>query len=489
MSKSSRQTEITPPTASTRLAIALAALVLLLAAAARYFSGGDGLWLDEIWTLTLAFSPKVTSPWDILTGMHQENNHYLNTFCVWLLGPQSDWMLYRLPPMIAGTASVAIAGLIGRRRSDVAALLAMLLVGASYVLIHYSSEARGYSFAVCFSLLCLDCQERVLSGARWPAVAGTAASAIAGVLSQPVFLAFYGALLVWSAGKITLMIQARRKGRWRSLQQCGLCHIPPLVFFAWLYAVDLRRVFNAGGPVYPLTEVVLQTFSLAGGGPDGAGQTAGAILVILTFIVSLAILWRVDRGWCVLALLAIVVMPALLLIATGRREVYPRYFVIPITLLNVTFAFGLAAVWKSGTALPRLMGGVLLAASLIGNGIHVARLLEFGRGGNLQTVQFLDEHTAGREISVGSDFDFRNRMVLLFYSQYLSDPRRLHYYLQNQWPARGPEWLLVHNLDRRFKPAPDLTDDAGRRYHLARFYPYAGLSGWCWAVYRNERPP
>jgi hypothetical protein len=489
MPQASPKNQPSPPAIPSRRTILLAVIILLLAAAVRYFSGRDGLWLDEIWTLTLAFSPKVGSPWDILTGLHQENNHYLNTFCVWLLGPRTDWMLYRIPAMIAGTAAVALAGQIGRRRGELAALLAMLLVGASYVLVHYSSEARGYSFAVCFALLCLDGQERIFAGTGRMATATVAFSAIAGVLSQPVFLAFYGALLVWSAGKIVLLIQTRRKIRWRSLRQWGLCHVPPLVFFAWLYAVDLRQVFNAGGPIYPLTEVIAQTLSLAGGGPDGAGQMAGALVVLLAFLASLAVLWRVDRDWCLLAILAIVLMPALLLAAVGRKEVYPRYFVIPIALLNLTFAFALATVWNAGPRRARTAGALALIAALLGNGIHVVRLLEFGRGGNLRLVRFLEERTAGKEIGVGSDFDFRNRMVLLFYSQYLSDPRRLHYYAQNQWPDHGPEWLLIHDLDRRFVPAAELTDPLGRQFHLVRFYPYAGLSGWCWAVYHNARPP
>jgi hypothetical protein len=479
----------TSPAASARLTVLVAVLLLHLAAAARYFCARDGLWLDEIWTLALAFGPNVRSPWDILTGLHQENNHYLNTFCVWLMGPRADWMMYRLPSIVAGTAAVAVAGLIGRRRGELAARLAMLLISASYVLIHYSSEARGYSFAVCSALICLDGQERIFEGAGWRATAVVAFSAVAGVLSQPVFLAFYGALLVWSAGRIALMMWSRGKLRWRSMRQWGQCHVPPLAFFAWLYAVDLRQVFNAGGPIDPLAEVIARTFSLAGGGPDGAGQTIGALVVILAFLASLVILWRADRSWCLLAILAIVVTPALLLVATGRKEVYPRYFVIPIALVNLTFAFALATLWKTSSRPARLAGALAFAALLIGNGIHVIRLMEFGRGGNLRMVRFLDEQTSGKEIRIGSDFDFRNRMVLLFYSQFLADPRRLHYYAQNQWPSRGPEWLLVHNLDRRFQPTPELTDPVGRRFRLVQFYPYAGLSGWCWAVYHNERPP
>ncbi|MSR58231.1 MAG: hypothetical protein EXS05_11210 [Planctomycetaceae bacterium] len=462
-----------------RLAALTAALILLAAAAVRYLAGCDGLWLDEIWTLILA--QEVRSPGQILTGLHQENNHYLNTLCVWWLGPQSNWIVYRLPAMLAGAASVGVAGLIGRRRSRSAALLAMLLTGSSYLMIHYSSEARGYSFAICFALMALDFQENLFRRPGLPVAFCTAGCSIAGILSQPVYLAFYAALVVWSAWKA--WFPPKGLGRIRGLW--WLSHLPPLLFFVWLYEVDLWQVVNAGGPVYSAGDVVAQTASLAIGGPDGPGQFAAATLCAVAFALSLWRLWRSDRDWCVLAVLAIVVMPALLLIATGRREIYPRYFVIPVALLGLTIAFALASVWQNGSRPARSAVIVLCGAFVVANGIHVTRLVTYGRGGYMQAVEYLAEHTPGDEITVGSDFDFRNEMVLAFYRNYLPEPKQLTYLKTEQRRKRNSEWLLIHSLDRRFEPASEVH--AGRtRYVLRQFYPYAGLSGWGWGLYHRD---
>lgn len=491
MPKQSSRTAVPPPPgpslssdgaaeSSHRRTWIAAALILIGAGAVRLLAGLDGLWLDEIWSLRLA--SQVRGPWDILTRIGHENNHYLNTLWIWTIGPQSNWLLYRIPSMFAGVLATGIAGSIGLRRSTIAAVLAMLIAAASYLLIHYSSEARGYSCAVLFALASADLQERMFRGGGWGAAVGTIFAAIAGILSQPVFLAFYGALLMWSAGKTWFAGRQRRR---LSRLWC-LAHVPPLLFFVWLYETDLWRVFNAGGPIYPLSEVVTQTLSLAIGGPDaGTASIAGAACAALLFLAGLAILWQTDRDWCILSVLAVVVMPTVLIAVTGRREVYPRYFLIPVTFIQLTLALAVAAFDLRGRQ-GRILSGILFACVLAGNSLHAFRLMHVGRGGYFPLLADLVAETPGDEIVVGSDHPFRNGLVLWFYSQYLPETKRLAHLNEDQWPPQGPDWFLLHLLDREAQPPSELKDPKGHRYRLEHFYPYAGLSGWGWGLYRNE---
>ena len=99
------------------------------------------LWLDKILTVNLA--AQVTSPAQVFTRIHLENNHYLNTLWIYLPGPQAAWLAYRLPSLVAGVAAIVLAGFICRRHSNTCALLAMSLVGFSYVMVLFSGEARG----------------------------------------------------------------------------------------------------------------------------------------------------------------------------------------------------------------------------------------------------------------------------------------------------------------------------------------------------------
>ena len=103
----------------------IAAALLIGAAGLRIAAANNDLWLDEIWSLRLA--GQVKSPWDVFTSIHHDNNHYLNTLWMWAVGPDRRPLVYRLPSLLAGTAAVAIAGLIGWRRDPTTGLLALVL--------------------------------------------------------------------------------------------------------------------------------------------------------------------------------------------------------------------------------------------------------------------------------------------------------------------------------------------------------------------------
>ncbi len=118
----SRDRDVGPPRRRyAALAVGLALGVILVGAAVlRVLASGGDLWLDEIWSLTLAAS--VEQPLDILTEIHHDNNHPLNTLCLYLLGERENWVVYRVPALVAGVATVAVAGLIAMRRGGLAAV-------------------------------------------------------------------------------------------------------------------------------------------------------------------------------------------------------------------------------------------------------------------------------------------------------------------------------------------------------------------------------
>src|SRR3954471_3064953 len=142
-------------------------LIIVPASLLRVAGIIDDFWLDEIWSHNIA--KQIHTPADVLLSpaARIDNNHPLNTLLIWLLGEHSNWWIYRMPALLAGVGSVMLATMIALRRGRFEAIVATALVGFSYPLIFYSSEARGYSLVVFFALLAFDAAERFLDRQSW----------------------------------------------------------------------------------------------------------------------------------------------------------------------------------------------------------------------------------------------------------------------------------------------------------------------------------
>src|SRR4029077_19307910 len=127
-------------------------VVFVVATLLRVRGAMNDLWLDEIWSLDLV--REIRSPIEVFTKIHHDNNHYLNSLFMYFTGQRGNWPGYRIPAVVAGCGTVILAWLIGLRRNKSAALFSMLIVAFSYVLVLYSSEARGYGSLIFFCFLC-----------------------------------------------------------------------------------------------------------------------------------------------------------------------------------------------------------------------------------------------------------------------------------------------------------------------------------------------
>ncbi len=476
-----RDSSDSPPAARYQLfagALLLAALLLRLGG-----SLGD-LSLDEIWSLRLA--QMIPNPLHVFTGLHHGNNHHLNTLLLRALGELDHEWLYRLPAALAGVAAVAVAGAIMRRRGGRAALLAMLLVGSSYLVVHYSSEARGYSFAVLFALLSFVALRRYHERARfsdtgWSDAAAFALCAALGFLSHLTFLHVYAGAAAWS-----LWRAVRAPLSWRQkLLFLARPHAPVALFLAAFWWIDLRQLFVGGDTPYSLPRVVRSTVALALGAPESGWLATLALVVgVAAFLVALVVLYREGAGEWIFFLVAILLSPACQLLLDPPRVLYERFFLLPVTLLLLLVALCFDRL-LAGRAAARLAALVLLGAIVVGNAWLAAALLARGRGNYTAAIRFMAERSTAPVITVGSDYDFRNGLVLEHYARLMPPGRRLVYLPERRWPPGGPEWFLCHVFaDEEPPPAAFLA--AGRRYRLAAVFPYARLSGWNWYVFHRQ---
>jgi len=461
--------------------LALAALIVVGATVARVYAALGDFWLDEIvsWMMIFRLEP-VEAWWEILL-IQKETNHFLSTWVLYLLGSEVHWTIYRLPSVLAGAGTVVMAGLICRRCGRSEALTAMLLVGASYPLIHYSSEARGYSYAVFFSFLSVYLADRSLASPRlrWDVLFSICA--IIGILAQLLYLYCFVSIAVWSTWRMW-----RERRSWRAIATKAVrLYALPIVFMALLYVVTIRHMQGVGGPILPIGEVIVTTLSLTAGGPEtGPMASAFALLFCLALFGGLWLLRKERSDWWLLYVSVGCVAPLLLVLAVNREAVYPRYFLISAAFLLLLFSHvlvGLSRIERFG----RPLYALIVVAFLVGNTIHTVRLITVGRGAYRDAVVMMEQQTLGPQITIGSDHDYRNGSVLDFYRLQLSLSKNMVYFPLKDWPKSGPEWVVLHSLEADYR-APAAAGRHGNTYRLVRQFTYAGLSGWHWAVYHNK---
>lgn len=460
--------------------MALAAAVLA-AAACRLQASLDDFWLDEIWSWRIATGIRSAS--QVLTEIRHDNNHFLNTWIIYGLGGECHWFFYRLPAVLAGIGTVVMSGVTARRWGRPGALTAILITGASFPLIQYSSEARGYAYALLLAIAALEILQRSLDRPRVRLDVLFAGCAVLGFLAHITFVCAYAALLTWSLWRLF-----RGHGAWSSRHLSVLVWqiLVPVIFLGWLYVVNLRHLVVGGGDPVPWGTVVVQALSIAVGGPQ-AGVPAGFIAMVVLVAAGLT-LSRLQRAgsdlWLPLGA-GIFVVPALALLVTRPAVIYPRYFLVSMLFLQLLISWLLVRVYR-GTRYGKLLYVGLLVAILAGNALATSRLLTHGRGGYQAAVRFMLERSSDRELTVGSDQDFRNGLVLRYYLSRSGDQRGLVFHELGQWPPIGPEWVLIHSQETLFTPLRIVTDHSGNEYDLQAVFPYSGLSGWHWAVYRNR---
>jgi len=128
-------------------------ILLILSFGLRIFRINQGLWYDEIITLTKF----VRLPWNqIITSLPLPNNHILYSLLAKIsvnIFGESEWSV-RLPSLVIGGFTPAIAYLVLRRRvNEFSAFLTGLFLALSCWPVWFSQDARGYSGQILFTLL------------------------------------------------------------------------------------------------------------------------------------------------------------------------------------------------------------------------------------------------------------------------------------------------------------------------------------------------
>lgn len=448
----------------------VAAGALLRALGAR----GD-LWLDELWSIRLAVD--AGSIGAVFTRLHHDNNHHLNTLWLLLVGPGGSPLLYRLLAVASATATIALAAAHPLRRGRIESLSTAILVGASYLLVHYGSEARGYAPAMLCAVATFLVIERYLETRRARWCAAFAFLAVLGLLSHLTYVFPLTGAWAWAA--VTL-VRVDRDRRPSPLAAAFL--LVPLASAVALWALDLRHLLIGGGPPWDLLEVLRELSRSALGLPEGLLEILAVPAVAVVALELVAMARERDHRW-IFFTVTTVVAPTVLLFVRRPEFLAPRYFVVTVPFVFMLLGAAAGRLVRRGYR-AKVVWAVLLGLFLVGNFFPLMRLVRHGRGHYGEAVALIVKLTAAPVITIGSDNDWRNGVVLEDQATRQGVRRRIAYLDASRWSADRPEWLILHDFARQPAPEPFVAVATGRVYQLMATYPYAGLSGWSWLVYR-----
>ncbi len=455
------------------------AVGILLGSALILFAARGDLWLDEIWSLSFAEAAK--TPWEILSLFKHDNNHILNTLFMYLLGKQQNLLLYRTFAILSGIASLVLLVKLAARRGRLESIFVLLLAGTSYPLILYFSEARGYAPAIFFGLLSFYIlQESQIRYSPVKLVLFWLAS-ILGVLAHLTFIIVFLSLAIYI---IHHEFTVNKTFFMKSLQIAKYLSVP-FAFIIFFYFYYVRRMAIGGGP--PVDKYV----ELARGGDCLLGLPDALwiiglliILLILSFAVFMAYSEKKPVWSFYLAVLLMV--PAAIIAVTNPAYFHFRYTIVCFPFYYLIMSFILAKIWRFDKKALSYLAVLIIGLYIGGQSIRLWPLFHYGRGNYQAIIKDMVDATAADVITVGSDNDFRNKVVLSFYARFLQGGKTIQYIDQGSWGVHPPEWLIVHSLDESTVPEQWVRTSANRVYRLVKAENFSGNSGFSWFLYRES---
>jgi hypothetical protein len=465
--------------------------------AVRVFAAHNDLWFDEVWTLQL-LREHVHSFGDVFTKIKQGTNHHLCSLWMWLVGQNASAIVYRLPSVLASIGTIVLAGLIGLRQSRLEGCIAVILTSWSYLLIHFGTEARGYSLAIFFALLAWYALQQFEEKRSWIWIMVFWSAVVLGFLAHLEFAVCFAGLVAWALWRL---VRYRQKWRQAVLDLFTLFTVP-IVLMLVFYFVSIRGMEIGGGDKYKPAPLLIKTASYMLGGP-ASGATAGivALLAVAGLCVALIyLMFEHDDRWIFYAVvivgpLAFANLPEHLYFSwRAPATLQVRFLMISVAISLLLLVSAYAATLRRGVT-GLAVGLALLALYVTGNAANTTNLLRFGRGQYLAALFFMETHSNDKRVLITStsSADMGNGLLVNYYKSYLEAPDDLQYvdpatlkedYARTNGFSPGAEWLILHSNDLTKQP-PRVTDEYGNSYQLVSIYRGSDLSGSNWLLYHN----
>ena len=457
-------------------------LLIVSAVALRYQLLYNDFWMDEI--VSLYFARKATHPIQIVTLIHHDNNHVLNTFFMYLLGHRDHWFYYRLLSFFTGIGSLGLLFCLFRKEDPTARITALAFLAFSPLHLVLSTDARGYGPMVFFCLMSLLLYRRYVKRGTLQLLESLLfnAAVILGFFSHLTFIHWYFGLAAWAICRWII----RETGNRNMIKEMWGLHLVPILFLSGFYYIHVQHIAIGGGPVFTVTQVLKECVDeFTGVLGNDLFSLMGLITAVIVFGGAMVQAFARRSAETVFFLVSILLSPALLILTVKPELLYDRYFYVSIFSFMILLSGFLSYLSRKGMA-GKALYILLITGVLMCNASGVSRLLQHGRGNYLEALRFMAHSSGSETVLVGSDCDFRNGLIVDYFAPFVRNTtgKTVRYLEMDKWPEGGIEWIISH--DSAYHPAPDnsiIVEEV--EYGLAKICPYGGYTGWNWYVYRK----
>ena len=453
----------------------------------RLLGARGELWFDEI--ISLQNARLLSNPVEILTKLHFDNNHALNTLVMYFVDAGGLWPLYRAVSVVCSILLLMLLTFGRKESAGLEKFFSVLLFSFSYLLVLYGSEARGYA-GMLFFVFCAYLLDQRLE--RDPRPSGLVLFWVVltlGFLSQFTFLLFYFALISFAVYRWSKKFPPSQ-----TLRRLLAFHAAPCAFFFWIYLIHLRYIPPGSGALHPYVDTIADFLSIAAGGPQisphapaqGLLGLSLALLLLAVAAIEILMLRREGDDKWFFYFMMLFAAPALYLALGRPRVLYERYFLTVLLFAYLLWGGFLERVYLKSAG-GKVFCFACLAAFCLGNGMHISSLCQHGRGQYVKALEKIVEKSREGEIIIAGDHEVRNRTLIDFYAPALPGGDRLRYQANpRQVSEECPQWAIYHSQDYYERP-PSLSGKTGEMcsYELAWVFESAPLSGWRWFVYKS----
>jgi hypothetical protein len=454
--------------------------------------------LDEIQSITYATS--VTSLGALFTQATSDNNHLLNSVFLYWMGPDREGLWYRFPSLLFGTLSLFACVFYFKKnpRWFESFWILFWLFGTSFVMTTYSSEARGYSFVIFFSLVSFFELDKIVHN---PGESKKIAlkslfllegALLLGALSHGISYIHFVGLALWAS------IQLRK----RPLEVFRIFFLPGLFYLVFYFSFYSR--LNFGGATARscfevLRQSVLWSLGIPGLGRIFAKPVLGAGILLAAGGMLHWVRTKNSKWIYFFTVSAVDIL--FMFFSSHSQYLSERYFIFLSLSLIFLISQGLYVLFQWN----RLGKGVSLCFLVLmsfGNISSVSKLISIGRGEYLDAMKYLRDNTASDRISIGAINTHRLETVIRYYETSFSvGPLVKTFEVDSIGLKKSSDWFILEYefhmaltgqvltyqgiQGNVFPPDQSLVLPSGDHYQLKKVFPHYGLSGFTWIIYQK----